>query len=132
MRGLDTTKWSLWDWIGAASLLLAALVLAFNGALKDAPAFASKLPDFLSTSLWAYVPLALLVIAFAAIVFRPTLPAAQVAPEAMLAAGQDDLIPFSYESSSDFKLLPQQYSADLTAPLPYIEARFYVVNFQAT
>src|SRR5947209_6863987 len=34
-----------------------------------------------------------------------------------------------HEPVSQFKLLPQHYSVELSAQLPYVEARFFVVNF---
>jgi hypothetical protein len=33
------------------------------------------------------------------------------------------------DEPADFRLLPIQYSVDLTAPLPYVQALFYAVNF---
>ncbi len=36
---------------------------------------------------------------------------------------------FSDEPASEFKLLPQQFSVELSAQLPYVEARFFVVSF---
>lgn len=36
---------------------------------------------------------------------------------------------FQREPDSDFKLLPQQFSVELSAQLPYIELRFFAVNF---
>ncbi len=36
---------------------------------------------------------------------------------------------FPLEPLSQFKLLPQHYSVELSAQLPYVEASFFVVNF---
>lgn len=129
MRGLDIKNWSLWDWIGGASLVLAALVLALNAALKDAPALASKLPDFLGSSLWAYMPLVLVLITLLAILVRAKLNSRSAVMEREFGLPVNAAFQMAFESPSEFKLLPQHYTVDLTAQLPFVEARFFVVSF---
>jgi hypothetical protein len=51
MRGLDVKQWGLLDWIAGVSFAIAAVIPAFNAALKDAPAVADKMPTFLARAL---------------------------------------------------------------------------------
>jgi hypothetical protein len=135
LRGLDVKQWGLLDWIGVASFVIAALIPALNAALKDAPAVADKMPPFLS---WAYLPLALMLITFAVILYRlfaEPRPVGEIqhsegAPARPVLRGPI-VGPFQIvnDPPAEFRLLPIHYSVDLAVPLPYVQAMFYGVNF---
>lgn len=129
MRPWDLKNWSIWDWIGVASLVLGALVLALNTALKDAPVLASNLPDFLGSSLWGYIPLLLLLFGLLVILVRAKLSTPPIVAERNTGLGVDTPFQMGFEPPTEFKLLPQHFTVDLTAQLPYVEARFFVVSF---
>ena len=62
--------WKLWDWIGYATLFVAALIVAADAALKGAPTVFSKMPDFMHSELWSFVPLALVLLGTAILLAR--------------------------------------------------------------
>ncbi len=133
MRGLDVREWKALDWAGAAGLIAAALVPAINAGLKDAPALASQVPVSVTVFLsWPYLASVLLLIPLGVIVYRLK----DKAP-AKVATAQRPTRPIvepfqiAFEPPSDFKLLPQQYSVELAAQLPYVEVCFFVVLFGA-
>jgi hypothetical protein len=132
MRGLDIKNWGLWDWIGAACLVVAALILALDAALEDAPTLAAMMPAFFSGRIWAYMPLALVLIAATILIFR--------ARQKNVTAGGDDVRagvsprivgPFqvSFEPPSKFRLLPLDFTINFTSQIPYVEVRFYAIHF---
>jgi len=131
MRGLDVREWKALDWAGAAGLIAAALVPAINAGLKYAPALASQVPVSVTVFLsWPYLASVLLLIPLGVIVYRLK----DKAP-AKVATAQRPTRPIvepfqiAFEPPSDFKLLPQQYSVELAAQLPYVEVCFFVVSF---
>ena len=129
MRGLDVREWKALDWAGAAGLIAAALVPAINAGLRDAPALASQVPAsaiaFLS---WPYLASVLLLVPFGVIVYR-------LKGKAPMSAAEEQtplsfrLFQYAHEPPSDFKFLPQRYSVELAATLPYVEVCFFVVSF---
>jgi hypothetical protein len=134
MKILDIKTWDLWGWIGASGLVLGALVLALNQALVDAPMLAQLLPTVFSSPILAYIPLALFsvtifIIAFRAVIGRPV----QESGTRVQHGDHRNIVgPFSipiFEPVSEFKLLPLRFSVDFSAQLPYVEVRFYAVNF---
>jgi hypothetical protein len=126
MKGIDVRAWSFLDWTGALCFAAGALIPAINAALKDLPDIASRMPAFFS---WVYLPPALILVTFGVILYRQFEKPRQT-PYEVRSTVRSHLFPHvQFEPPSDFKLLPQQYVAELTAQLPYIEARFFVVSF---
>jgi hypothetical protein len=126
MKGLDTDHWSLWDWIGAVCITLGAVAMAVNQLFKDLPALYAHTPEFFGSAWWSYAPSILLSIGFGRVAYRKFHKAEKATQKPRTALG---MFQTTFEPPSDFKLLPQQYWVDLSAPLPYVEARFFVVNY---
>ena len=132
MRGLDIKNWGLWEWIAAASVFLAALIVALDAGLKDAPALAAEMPALLRSSIWPYTPLALLLIAFGVAFFRAREKSMPMKGDEMRMGVSPRMVgPFqiSHEPPSNIRLLPLNFTINFAAPLPYVEVCFYVVHF---
>src|SRR5438876_11648081 len=115
MKGLNIREWSFLDWTGALCFAASALIPAINAAVKDAPDIASKVPAFFS---WVYLPLTLILVTFCIILYRQFEKPPQK-PYEVHNGLRARLVPkIQFEPPSDFKLLPQQYVAELTAQLP--------------
>ena len=56
-------RWSSWDWLAYACLLVGAVVLAADTAFKLAPDLAQRLPFWVQSPLWGFAPLVLILIA---------------------------------------------------------------------
>ncbi|HZI85144.1 MAG TPA: hypothetical protein VFF44_14615, partial [Casimicrobiaceae bacterium] len=63
-------EWGFWEWLGYSPIALAALILAGNAALKDAPVLLAAMPSFFTAAWWSYVPLALVLAGTAILVAR--------------------------------------------------------------
>ena len=126
MNGLDLKTWKLWDWIGAAVLFVAAIIPALNTALKDAPAVTSYMPGLLDSSFWTFGPLALLVLFAIIAAIRSW---TQHSPEGKAAFSPTEMESIRYSGRARFRLVPQYFSVSLHGPLPYVEARFFAINF---
>lgn len=126
MSGLNIKTWALWDWVGVVSILVAAIILALNAALKEAPVLASNMSGLLDSAVWAYLPLVLIVVFVIAAVMHSR---AQIAPKPKEAFTPDELEQLRYAGRPVFRLVPQYFTVELVAQLPYVEARFFVVNF---
>ena len=62
--------WGFWEWVGNGGVGLAALIIAANAALKDAPELLALAPSFLMARWWSYIPLALVVTGMGILVMR--------------------------------------------------------------
>jgi len=124
MKSLDARTWTVLDWSGAISLIVAAMLLAINAGLKETPALANLVPGMLDSAFMAYSPLALLGVFIIAVVARTGVP---VTPEAVITP--DKMGKIRLAGTSVFQLVPQHFTVELAAQLPYVEARFFVVNF---
>jgi hypothetical protein len=56
-------KWGFWDWVGYGVLFMAALVEAFNAALKSAPELSAAMPSFLTGPVIGFLPLLFILLA---------------------------------------------------------------------
>jgi hypothetical protein len=74
-------EWKLSDPAAVGCIFVAAIVEATEEALKRSPHVVAKMPEFLTTGLWAFVPLALVVVATILFVVRYVLPKHRKAPE---------------------------------------------------
>jgi hypothetical protein len=63
-------KWSFWDWLGYTGLAIAAVMVAADTGLRGATGSATRLTDLLNSPLWAFMPLALIVLASGILVLR--------------------------------------------------------------
>lgn len=63
-------EWRFWDWIGYACLFIAALVEAAEEALKHAPRIDAVMPSFISSGIWAFMPLILILVGTAILLWR--------------------------------------------------------------
>jgi len=55
--------WGFWEWCAYAALFIAAIVLAADQSIKLAPTIAPRASFILSSSYWAFAPLALVLFA---------------------------------------------------------------------
>lgn len=62
--------WKPWDWIAYAALLTAAVILAADAALKSAPNVEVKMPTFMHSEWWAFVPVVLVLAGTAILLAR--------------------------------------------------------------
>ncbi|MGA9755643.1 MAG: hypothetical protein WBV23_10925 [Desulfobaccales bacterium] len=63
--------WDFWGWIAYSCLGITAIGLAIMRFLKDYLVMFEKLPTFLKSGKWAYVPAALFIIATITLIARP-------------------------------------------------------------
>jgi len=132
MKILDIKTWDLLGGLGVATFVLAALVLALNQALVDAPAVVKWLPSFISSSGMAYVPISLFSVTALVVLVRAFRGRRGQGHSGMLTykiSGNRLALTDAFEPVSEFKLLPQRFSIDFSAQLPYVEVRFYAINF---
>jgi hypothetical protein len=62
-RKAEMRRWTFWEWLAYACLLVGAMILAADTALKIAPDLAQKVPGWVGSPLWGFAPLALMLIA---------------------------------------------------------------------
>jgi hypothetical protein len=53
----------LWDAVTASALIVAAVLEAIDGAIKNSPHLSEKMPDFVGGITWSFLPLGLVAIA---------------------------------------------------------------------
>jgi hypothetical protein len=123
-------NWKFWDWTAYGCLAVAALVTAFDSALKNAPALANRLPGLVESPLWAFTPAILVVIATTLLIFRgrqgETTQKTDVTQRGLPLRAFPKI---RYEPETDFALLPQHFTVDLAAQFPHIEVCFFAVSF---
>src|SRR6266568_4412238 len=123
-------NWKFWDWTAYGTLAVAAFMMAFDYALKNAPTLAKLLPGLAESSLWAFAPSMLVVVATVILVFRGTYQG--LSPKADETKSLLPPRPFPkirYEPGSDFAFLPVHFTVELAAQFPHIEVRFFAVSF---
>ena len=64
------SSWGFWEWVAYAMLLVAALILAADQGLKLAPDLMSKMTSIVSSPIWAFAPLGLILVATGILVGR--------------------------------------------------------------
>jgi hypothetical protein len=64
----NMADWTFWEWIAYTTMLVAAIVLAADQGIKLAPEMTNYVPAFISSPLWAFAPLALLMIGTAILI----------------------------------------------------------------
>ncbi len=62
--------WKFWDWVAYAGLFIAAIILALDAALQAAPHLAKRMPDFLKSEIWVFLPLVLVICATVILISR--------------------------------------------------------------
>jgi hypothetical protein len=127
---MNIREWKFWDWVAAISLGMAAIIPALEDVLKNAPNLLSRMPGVLESPVWSYLPLLLVLLTVVVVTVRQRSSAIGVRAMSRQKAFQaPDLLDLLEDSRSEFKLLPQQFVVDLSAQLPYVEIRFFAVNF---
>ena len=63
-------EWDFWGWTGYAALLVAAIIVAADAALKGTPSMLEKLPDFFHSQLWAFLPAIFVVLGTIILILR--------------------------------------------------------------
>jgi hypothetical protein len=63
-------EWGFWEWVAYSALFVAAIILATDQGIKMAPDLASTARGLLANSIWAFTPLALVLIATGILVGR--------------------------------------------------------------
>jgi hypothetical protein len=53
-------SWRVWDWIAYTCLLLAAIIIAADAGLKNAPNVMLKMPEWVMGEYWSFAPLCLI------------------------------------------------------------------------
>src|SRR5574340_1277655 len=124
MRSLNARTWTILDWWGAISGVLAAVFLAVNAALKEYPTLAAYAPGLHDSAFMAFSPLVLIGVFAVAVVVRTRAPV-----ESEVRFSPDQLEEIRYAGRPVFRLEPQHFTVELVAQLPYVEVRFFVINF---
>src|SRR6266853_3103003 len=126
-------NWKFWDWIGYGALAVAAFVMAFDAALRNAPALTKLLPGLAESNLWAFTPGMLVIVATVVLMFRGThrQGASRKSDETKSFLPPNKFPKIRYESEWDFTLLPLQFTVDLAATYPQVEVSFYALSFLA-
>jgi|SRR4051794_29391659 hypothetical protein len=63
-------RWGIWEWMAYLAMLIAALILAADGALKGAPNVGKYFSALLANPWWAFSPLVFVVVATVILVAR--------------------------------------------------------------
>jgi len=123
-------NWKFWDWTAYGTLAVAAFMMAFDYALKNAPTLAKLSPGLAESSLWAFAPSMLVVVATVILVFRGTYQGlSSKADETKSLLPPRPFPKIRYEPGSDFAFLPVHFTVELAAQFPHIEVRFFAVSF---
>ena len=81
VRSFWMASWKFWDWVAYACLFVAAVIVAADAAIKNAPTLSPHLPDWIGREYWSFAPLAMLTlggIIFLVKVIRVRLPGARI------------------------------------------------------
>ena len=83
--------WGFWEWVGYATLGIAAVMLAFDTAMKNSSTIGSKTMRLRGSPVWGFAPLILLLIAGGIIVANQLgWTAHKVAPSAPMTPASGD------------------------------------------
>jgi hypothetical protein len=125
--------WKFWDWTAYGALAVATFMTALDSALKNSPAVATFLPGPVDSVAWSFAPFVLILVATIILLVRAFLPTShawQTVKEETLSLLPPREVPrVRFVSESEFAVLPLHFSVDLTAQIPTVEVRLYVVSF---
>src|SRR5258707_661452 len=103
-------EWGFWEWLGYATISVAALMIALDQGIKQSPDLNARFGRLLATRLWAFTPFTLILVSGIIIAARHL-------------GGNDAPRPQAISSPS--APIPQA-SAALSPPVASNEARVFV------